>query len=174
MVNIKFTYTPADHYWIVNGDETRVYSSARAQYVSVDDQTYVAWLAGDGGRVPTRIVSEEELLDVLREQAPEVLPAEQKPIVDISDRQFFQILAIRQMITQAEALAAVKTGDIPAALQTVVDGISDADQKFDAEMLLSGAVTFQRQHPLVNGFGPAFGMTPSDIDNLWRDAAALG
>jgi hypothetical protein len=41
------------------------------------------------------------------------------PVI-ISDRQFFQTLAVEGRITEDEALAAVKTGELPATLQTLV------------------------------------------------------
>lgn len=57
------TYTPQDHYWIVSGDETRVWSSARAAYVPADDAGYAAWR--EMGRVATRIATDQDLTDVL-------------------------------------------------------------------------------------------------------------
>lgn len=56
-------YNPADHYWIVAGDDSQVYSSARAGFVPVDDAEYAAW---SGSGTATRIVSMAELEDVLR------------------------------------------------------------------------------------------------------------
>lgn len=70
-------YNPSDHYWIVAGDETRVFASARRVYVPVDDAAYVAWFA-ERGRV-TRIDTEANLWDVLLQQAPQCLPDDQQP-----------------------------------------------------------------------------------------------
>jgi hypothetical protein len=95
------------------------------------------------------------------------------PVPDtISDRQFFQQLAIAGVITKAEALAAVKTGDIPAALEKFIAPLPD-DQRFNAEMLLSGATLFQRAHPLTDAIAAAQGMTPEQVDDFFRAAAAL-
>ena len=77
-------YNPLDWYWIVGGtgphitapgapftgDETRVFSSARLQYVPVSDPQYQAWrssqMAVNGGREPaTRIDTEANLAAVL-------------------------------------------------------------------------------------------------------------
>lgn len=55
MVQLK-QYSPSNWYWIVNGDETRYWSSASASYVTV--------LPENAG--VTRIASEAELSDVLR------------------------------------------------------------------------------------------------------------
>lgn len=91
----------------------------------------------------------------------------------ISDRQFFQQAAVLGIITQAEALAAVQTGTIPAVLQTIVDGIEDPDEKFAATMLLSGATTFERAHPFTEAVGDALGWTSEQIDQFFIAAAQL-
>lgn len=108
--------------------------------------------------------SAAEIRAVLNPPAP--LPA------TISDRQFFQQLAIAGAISQAEALAAVKTGDIPANLQKVIDALPP-DDKFNAEMLLSGATVFDRAHPMTGALGAAMGWKADQVDALWRAAAAL-
>lgn len=91
----------------------------------------------------------------------------------ISDRQFFHALALMGAITQQEALDAVSIGAIPAAIMTFVNSIENADEKFAAKMLLSGAIEFRRTHPLVTQFGAAMGWTSAQIDALWITAAAL-
>ncbi len=101
--------------------------------------------------------------------APDILPVPQI----ISDRQFFQQAAVLQIITQAEALAAVQTGAIPSVLQTIVDGIADPDQKFAATMLLAGATVFERNHPLTEAVGAALGWTSGQIDQFFISAAQL-
>lgn len=63
----------ADWYWIVAGDETRVWSSRLAAYVLVSDPAYSQWIAD--GNLPTRIVNEAELWDVLAANYPAGLPA---------------------------------------------------------------------------------------------------
>lgn len=91
----------------------------------------------------------------------------------ISDRQFFHQLAKMDAITKQEAKDAVKTGAIPAAMQGVIDSLPTADERFDAEMLLSGAVEFQRNHPLVAVFAASQGWTSEQVDDLFRNAAKL-
>ncbi len=100
-------------------------------------------------------------------------PLPRGPIVDISDRQFYQQAASAGMITKEDALAAVRTGFIPIALQAVVDTITDPDEKFLAEMLLSGATIYKRDHPLTEAIGAAFNMTPGDVDEFFIAAANL-
>lgn len=102
---------------------------------------------------------------------PPVIPPVTIPQV-ISDRQFYQQLAVVGLITEIEALAAVKTGDIPPALQELVDALPP-EQQFAATMLLAGATTFIRDHPLTIAFGFAFGWMPSQLDDLWIEASKL-
>lgn len=118
-----------------------------------DRQTYDAWLVAGG--VPDPYVA-----------PPAPVPAE------ISRRQFFQQLAIAKIISQDEALAAVKTGDIPAALLGFISALPDA-ARFNAEMLLSGATVFERNHPLTEAIGTAQGMTSAQVDDFFRAAAKL-
>jgi hypothetical protein len=97
-----------------------------------------------------------------------------KPIIHaISNVQFFQQLAAIEAITQAEALAAVGRGAIPAALQRVVDATADPAQQFAANMLLTGTATFWRDHPMTNAIGTSLGMTAAQMDDLFVAAAAL-
>lgn len=56
-------FTPSNWYWIVNGNEAQVYSSAAGDYVAANNAAYQAWIASGG--VATRIASEAELGDVL-------------------------------------------------------------------------------------------------------------
>ncbi len=51
-------------YWIVAGDESKLYSSATGDYVLPADPTYIAWRAAPDNR-PTRILNEAELGAVL-------------------------------------------------------------------------------------------------------------
>lgn len=93
-------------------------------------------------------------------------------LIDISDRQFFQELSIMGLITEAEALAAVKTGEIPAAMNGFINSLP-AEQQFTARMVLCGATSFSRTHPLVQAFGAGVGMTSEQIDQLWIAASQL-
>jgi hypothetical protein len=102
---------------------------------------------------------------------PYVAPKPEVPH-EISDRQFFQELAIMGLITQDEALAAVMTGTLPAAMVGFISAMP-ADQQFSARMALCGATVFMRSHPLTDAFGAAQGLTSDQIDDLWRAAAAL-
>lgn len=120
---------------------------------NTDRQAYVAWLAAGG--TPD----------------PYVEPAPAVPL-SISDRQFFQQLAVQGIISQDDALAAVRTGAIPEALQQLINGLP-VDQQFGATMIVAGATTFERSHPLTIAIGSAYGWSVDRLDAFFRAAAAL-
>jgi hypothetical protein len=90
----------------------------------------------------------------------------------ISDRQFFQRLAEQGVITQAEALSAVKVGAIPATLQALINQMPQ-DQQFAALMIVSGGTTFERMHPMTIAIGTAYGWSSDEIDAFFTAAAVL-
>lgn len=91
----------------------------------------------------------------------------------ISDFQFAAALMSRGVITPAEASAFVKVGDIPAALQAAIDKIPDAQQRTLAELRVSGATTYRRDHPLTQALAATMGWSSADVDDLWRAASAI-
>ncbi|MBP1064846.1 hypothetical protein JOE51_006313 [Bradyrhizobium japonicum] len=117
------------------------------------------------------LASVEDLAErgITVQEVPDVLPVP----ASISDRQFFQQLAINGTISRDDALAAVKVGTIPAPLQAIVNAIQDAEQRFAANMLLSGATVFERAHPLTAAIGAAQGMTSDQVDIFFRAAAQV-
>jgi len=92
----------------------------------------------------------------------------------ISDRQFAQALALDGIITEAEALAWAARGDLPEAMSDALTEIPDAGgQRFGAHMLLAGATTFERDHPLTGQLGGLLGYDAAALDALWSRAANL-
>lgn len=104
---------------------------------------------------------------------PPPLPDPRSMIRPISDRQFYQHAAIEGFIAQADALAAVQSGFIPAPFQAFIDRITDPDEKFNVTMLFAGATTYYRQHHYAEMFGIAFGLTAEQVDTFWIEAAKL-
>ncbi len=97
----------------------------------------------------------------------------QRPVpVEISDRQFFQQMALDGKITKQEALDAVGSGIIPPAMDGLVDQLPE-EQQFPARMLIRGAATFRRDHPVTELIGQLYGMSSEQIDKTWRKAALL-
>lgn len=101
-------------------------------------------------------------------------PPEPVPVPEvISRRQFYQGLAVAGKISQADALAAIKSSTVPPALQVMLDAMTDPDEQFAADMILSGAGDFNRHHPLVMVIAVAEGMSEQDVDDFWRLCAGL-
>jgi glutaminase len=91
----------------------------------------------------------------------------------VSDRQFFQAMANAGHITTFEALAAVQSGAVPASIQTVIDGISDEQQRFAADMYISGSVKIDRNHAVTKLIAAEMSISDSQLDALFRSARSL-
>lgn len=89
----------------------------------------------------------------------------------ISDRQFFQQLAVLGVISEADALAS-NAAVIPPPLLDIINKMPKENQ-FAAKMLISGATVFERGHPMTIAIGGAYGWTPEQIDQFFIVAAAL-
>lgn len=89
----------------------------------------------------------------------------------ISDRQFFQQLAVNGIITEDQALAS-NAAVIPPPLLAIIDQMP-AEQRFGVKMLVSGATTFERNNGVTIAIGEAYGMSPDDIDEFFSAAAQL-
>ncbi|MGR0183221.1 hypothetical protein [Azospirillum aestuarii] len=141
-------------------------AAATATYAADPDVADEGWLS-----VPAATL--EALAAAVAAYDPDHVPPALEPVPPvISDRQFFQQLALDDYITQAEALAAVRTGDLPPVLAELIAHMDEAE-RFGAEMLLSGAVEFRRDHPLTIAIGEAREMAPDEVDDFFRRAAAL-
>lgn len=101
-------------------------------------------------------------------------PAPPTFVDEISDRQFFQQLAIEGDITEDDALAAVQTGVIPTKLAAILAGLP-ASQQFNAKMLLAGATTFKFSNPITAALAAALTppRTTEQMKALWVAAAQL-
>lgn len=110
--------------------------------------------------------------DALAAQLAALEPAPTSTLPAVSDRQFFQALALAGAIDPGEALAAVRTGELPARIEAAVTALPEAEQ-FAARMLLSGATAFERGHPMVVQLSATLGYDAAALDALWAAAAAL-
>jgi hypothetical protein len=107
----------------------------------------------------------------LADNDPSVVAYLAPPIPEISDRQFFQQLAVQGIISQQDALLA-NAAVIPAPLLTLIEAMP-AGQQFAAKMIVSGSVIFHRNHPLSIAIGTAYGMSSAQIDAFFKAAALL-
>lgn len=117
---------------------------------------------------------EVRVIELTPEEIAALPPPPPEPVPQvISDRQFFQQLALDNFITMEDALAAVQTGVIPPAMESFVNNIADTVEQFNARMILSGATEFQRNHPMVNAIGAYIGLDAEWIDGFFRRAYQL-
>lgn len=100
---------------------------------------------------------------------------EPKPPVqeEISRRQFYQGLAKAEYISNSDALAAMRTGAVPEALQIIIDGMENDEAKFEAEMLLIGASAFYRNHPFTLIIAVTQDLSEEEVDDFWDLCASL-
>lgn len=101
------------------------------------------------------------------EHLAEELP--EQPII-VSRLQFFRGLWKRELISQQEAVAAVK-GAIPHQLQEIIDQLPE-DARGDAEIVVAGASEFDSSHPLNTLIGSHL-MSPAEIRGFYLFAKSL-
>jgi hypothetical protein len=122
--------------------------------------------------------AEIESLDVIGQFNPveiskELFDRHAIPVPPISARQFYMQAEKEGLLTKQEVSDALTHKMIPVSIRTILDSITDADQKFAAEMQIVAAVTFDRKNPLSEMIGLAFGKTTYQIDQFFRDASTL-
>jgi len=89
---------------------------------------------------------------------------------NITARQFFIAAGNAGIISKVEAIAAASTGAVPDSVEAVFAALPD-DQEYVARVTWSRMTTISRNDPLLVGLGAAFGLSNSDIDNLFISAA---
>ena len=67
----------------------------------------------------------------------------------------------------------MKTGDVPAAIQALIDNGVPEGERFAATMMIAGATTFERRHSMTALLGQLYGWDDSEIDAVFRFAGAL-
>jgi hypothetical protein len=90
----------------------------------------------------------------------------------ISRRQLLIALAKAKLITEAEALAAAKTGEVPAAIDAVF-GALPKEQALAARITWATMTVVERDHPLIQAVINANLATAEQVDALFRAAAEL-
>jgi hypothetical protein len=110
-----------------------------------------------------------EGVDLPPEPVPEAPPPQ--PIV-ITNRQLFAALALNGMITHAEALAAGKTGEVPAAIDAVF-GLLPAQDAFLARLTWATMREVARDHPLIAAMVAAGVATDEQVDALFAVAVTI-
>jgi hypothetical protein len=105
--------------------------------------------------------------------APATPRAAEGTLTTVSNRQFYQQLALSGLITREEALNAVK-GTIPPAFDAALGKTNaTSDERFNAQMFLSSATTFPREHPVVKQLATAMNWSEDVVDQIWQYARKL-
>jgi hypothetical protein len=128
--------------------------------VEISDEVWMEFISNQGRRRWNGKTIEAYVPPVV-ERIPEM----------ISRRQFFEALARLGEITEDEAFAAL-SGTIPEAFMPLLNNLS-ADQRFSARMLLAGATTFERNHPVVKAISASPEWGAQKVDALWMAASQL-
>lgn len=111
--------------------------------------------------------------------ALEDMPVEDTSITSISDRQFFHGLSLWGLIPQDEAMMAVQSGYIPTRMQDLITQAEANNQfpagmtRFDIEIIIAGATSYEFDHPISAMIGQAFGWTEAQRREFWDFAAGL-
>jgi hypothetical protein len=104
-------------------------------------------------------------IEALR-NAPPPVPA------SISRRQFLIALTQAGLITDAEALAAARTGEVPAAIDAVFARLPP-QQALAARITWATMTVIERDHPLVQAAIDAKLTTAEQVDALFQTAVEL-
>lgn len=90
----------------------------------------------------------------------------------ISGMQFFKALVLRDKISMAEAVAAVRNRTPPSVIEDMF-GALPTPQRLEMSLALWGANEYCRDHPIAALLGETFAWSDADLDAFWRSAAAL-
>lgn len=159
------------NFYIAVGDDGLVFSMtddieqsqiAGADIIGIDED--FGFTFGPGGTVYGKLWNGTAIVEL---PVIEPLPDE------ISRRQFFQYLAVLEIITRQEALAALQSGAIPGPLQAIIDQLPTVDDQFEAQMFIIGAQNFNRLHPLSETVRLSLGWSVEQKDDFWREASKL-
>lgn len=114
-------------------------------------------LYGNGGYDPTKpdnnLIEEVEIPD-----GPEPVPETASPAT------------IRVALRR---LHGVRNSTLDATVGAVIASIEDNEQAEDAETLWLYSVSIRRDHPLVAAVAQALNLTPSQIDEVFREASRV-
>jgi hypothetical protein len=98
-------------------------------------------------------------------------PAPPAPII-LTNRQLFAALALTGFITEAEALAAGRTGAVPTAVDAVFGALPDQDA-FLARLTWATMREVTRDHPLIAAMIAANLATAEQVDAIFTLGASI-
>jgi hypothetical protein len=106
---------------------------------------------------------------------PYVAPLPLAPPVpqSVSRQQMMSALMLAGLITEAEWLACYQSGTLPALVQAAIDTLPDAASKLVAKVKWVEFAEAHRTDAMVALLAAQAGLTEAQIDDLFRNAAAL-
>jgi hypothetical protein len=140
-----------------------------------DDGTFVILLNGhpyhviDSDPLFAEVAAAAEGVNLPPEPQPEPPPP---PVITLTNRQLFAALAMTGMITQDEALAAGRTGEVPAAVDAVFATLP-AQDAFLARLTWATMRDVPRDHPLIAAMVAAGVATGEQVDALFALGASI-
>jgi hypothetical protein len=99
-------------------------------------------------------------------------PAPPPPPVVVTNRQLFAALALTGFIAEAEALAAGRTGAVPAMVDAVFASLP-AQDAFLARLTWATMREVPRNHPLISAMVDANLATSEQVDGIFALGASL-
>jgi len=91
------------------------------------------------------------------------------PVPDLTSRQFLSALTLQGIITESEAM---DRSTVPASIAAVFNTLPPTAATV-ARITWANMTIVPRQDPLVDALGASLNMTPTQIDNFFRQAATL-
>ena len=116
----------------------------------------------------------EEIADAEARTAAEIAAqaSAEAPII-ITNRQLFAALALSGLITEAEALAAGRVGEVPAAIDAIFAALPDPQQAFLARLTWATMREVPRDHSLITVMIAAELATAAQVDAMFALGASL-
>ncbi|MDR7220367.1 hypothetical protein [Aminobacter aminovorans] len=156
------SYDVSDGHWIVGGDESRYWSSKARGYVVELPEGWFATIqeAGDGigfdRQVCTRVASEDDLWDVLRQHFPAGLPADLPPL----------------SVSPAQAEIALHRHD-NGVLLAQVNALIESYPYEPVRIWWRKATRIDRTHPYLAALVIELGLSDETVDGLFVVAGAI-
>ena len=151
-------------------------------YEDLTEERVAAWVAGfvDAERLDADLVArltpapDSLVEDGLPWVAPPPPPEPQPPAPpdSITPRQMILALLHSDIITEDEALAAARTGAVPAAIEAMFAGLSRQDA-VAARVTWAKMSIVERTHPLVQQLGGLLKKSEAEMDAFFRLAGGL-
>lgn len=186
------TPTPSVEDALANQVVPAIEAIANPRWFNVTRSRIQAEVTLEGLGTTTMIVQEDDWSDLAREVWARVLAGEAGEIAEpapdaptslkpLSQRQFFVGMTKEpwEVISQAEAMAFLKGGEIPAIMSQAIAGavaqglLPEGMTQFDVEAAVVAATQYELAHPFTLLIAGVLGWTEDELAAFWSFAATL-